>query len=873
VQTGKLPAIPESPRGGKTPLKKITAAPIITLTGMLFMAAPAHTQTALPAIPALPAFPIQSQPGQLSLTRDVMPSHPFSVVGPRGTVLGQQDGSYEVWVFPWKVLSNMRIEANMENYPVPLDVNTQASSITVTPEATTITFSHANFTVREIIFAPKNAPDGAGALVFYQIEAIRPMTLTFSFTPVMHTMWPAPSDDHPSPEWVKTSGGSGFYILHLNFPDHAAAIAMPTAEPGILVPYQERGLDYPLQFVLHFDPKRDAHTYFPLLFTVANTTATATRGALASQLSALDSAFPSLYDENRKYYQDFSASHMSIDTPDEELNKAFSWAEVSIDQLRVQTSPNHDEEALTAGFVGSGDTSRPGFGWFFGRDALWSLYAVNSYGGFDTARQEIEFLLRRESPEGKIPHEWSQTANIVDWRILPYEYAAADSTPLLSMAVNDYLRISGDTAFVNANWDAIARAWNFECTHDTDGDGIYDNSQGTGWVESWIPKMPHQEIYLAALDEQASLAFANLAKATGHLDLEKTAEDRAQHIRGQIEKEYYLPQSDFYAFSWNAQDGIDTTPTIFPSVAWWDGTYALDHNQAMMQRWASKEFSTDWGTRILSDRVSFYDPISYHQGTVWPLFTGWVSVAEYRTGHSLSAWMHLEQNADLTWSQDLGNTTELLSGEFFQPLGRSTAHQLWSSAMVISPIVRGLFGLEWNVEQHRLNVTPSLPAMWDKAQISNIPFGNQHVDLSITRDNDWLVVKAGGAAATSLQLHALTSGAEFSRGELRIPLPPVEVGVEEKLPEAGSETAQMKVLDQQATPHSLTLRLAALAGSNQTLFLRINDEKLRASHSTLHSSGVEIPDKSAPLQKIQVEFAASTSNDAGYVEKQVSFDW
>ena len=44
------------------------------------------------------------------------------------------------------------------------------------------------------------------------------------------------------------------------------------------------------------------------------------------------------------------------------------------------------------------------------------------------------------------------------------------------------------------------------------------------------------------------------------------------------------------------------------------------------------------------------------------------------------------QNANLTWAQDLGAVTELLSGQFYQALGRSTAHQLWSSAMVISPV-------------------------------------------------------------------------------------------------------------------------------------------------------------------------------------------
>lgn len=855
---------------------QLSAVRIIALAGIASLIALAHAQDPMPtALAALPAFPLQSSPteNQLSITRDALPSHPFSVIGPRGAVLGQQDGSYEVWLFPWKILNNMRIQADMENYDVPIDVNAHASSITVRPEATTITFSHANFTIRETIVAPKELPDGAGALIFYQIEAIRPMTLTFSFTPVMHTMWPAPSDDRPSPEWVKTAGGSGFYILHLNFPDHAAAVAMPTAEPGILEPYQERGADYPLQFVLHFDPKRDAHAYFPLLLTVGNTRQTATTDALAAQLSELDRSFASLYQNNWKYYADFSASHMKIDTPDEKLNRAFSWAEVSVDQLRVQTTPNHDEEALTAGFVGSGNTVRPGFGWFFGRDALWSLYAINSYGGFDTTKQEIEFLLRRQSPEGKIPHEWSQTANIVDWKALPYEYASADATVLLPMAMNDYLRISGDKAFITANWDGLARAWNFESTHDTDGDGIYDNSQGTGWVESWIPKMPHQEIYLAALDEQASLAFANLAKATGHLDLEKTAEDRAAHIRAQIEKEYYLPQPDFYVFSWNAQEGIDTTPTIFPSVAWWDGTYALDHFRGMTQRWASSEFSTDWGTRILSDRVSFYDPISYHQGTVWPLFTGWVSVAEYRTGQSLSGWTHLEQNADLTWAQDPGNTTELLSGEFFQPLGRSTAHQLWSSAMVISPIVRGLFGLEWNAEDHELSVTPALPAAWDYARLSNVPFGDKHIDLSIKRDNDFLTVQASGDAASSLKLRSRTPAAKMIGGSLRIPLPAVELGVEENSPEPGSVTSQMKVLDQQATDHSLTVRLAAPGGSQQRLRLRINSARLRTSKSSLRSTGLDIPDKTAALQHLKVEFPQNAAGDAAYVEKDITFQW
>src|SRR5271166_3332289 len=124
----------------------------------------AFAQTALQPLPTVPAFPLHSE-GRLTISDEAVPSQPFSVIGPRGAVLGQQDGSFEAWLFPWKILSNMRISAEVKDYPVPIEVNEHASSIDVRPDSTTITFSHANFTVREIILAPRPAPEGAGALV------------------------------------------------------------------------------------------------------------------------------------------------------------------------------------------------------------------------------------------------------------------------------------------------------------------------------------------------------------------------------------------------------------------------------------------------------------------------------------------------------------------------------------------------------------------------------------------------------------------------------------------------------------------------------------------------------------------------------------
>ncbi len=834
-------------------------SPAVFLLLFLSFTIPQSRGQAIDRPAVLANFPFENSV-PLKIVREAVPAKPFSVIGPRGAILGRQDGSFEAWIFPWKILSNLRISAEMRDYPVPIDVNEQAAVIEVRPDHTTITFSHANFTLREVLFAPRNAPNGAGALAFFQVEALRPVTFTFEFTPEMKRMWPALSDDRPSPEWVKTAAG-GFYVLHLNFPDHVAAVEMPGAEPGILAPYQERPKAYPLQLVLHFDPAHDGNKLFPLLLATADSVEDSNTTVLARNLDEIERVFQSLYEETGAYYKKFLSEHLILETPDKQFDDAFAWAEVSIDQLKVQTATPPKETALVAGFYGSGDSARPGFGWYFGRDALWTLYAVNSYGDFQLSRDQFEFLLRRQSPEGKIMHEWAQTASLVDWKSLPYPYASSDATPLLLMAANDYLQISGDVAFLKTHWDSLQKAWDFERSHDSDGDGIYENTEGSGWVESWFHQMPHQEIYLAALDQQASTAFSNIAKVTGQSQLAEDAKKRAGHIAQQLEKEYFLPEADFYAFSRNADGTLDTSPTIYPAVAAWDGTFNLSRSGGMLTRWASQEFSTDWGTRDLSPSVSFYDPISYHQGSVWPLFTGWISLSEYRNGRSLAGYAHLMQNADLTWVQDLGAVTELLSGEFFRWFGRSTSHQLWSSAMVITPTVRGMFGLEWSAGENKLTVTPRLPAQWDEAKIMGVPVGQSRIGVEAQRNGSTLSIRIRGEGSKNIKLQSRAAGAKIENGELRIPLPAVELGIAHGLPEAGAVTSQMKVLNQQESPRSLRLRLSAPANSYQTLFLRVNDPSIH-----LRTEGAEVSANSAQLR---VQFPSGV----GYVEQAVSLSW
>lgn len=790
-----------------------------------------HGQSPAPAAPQFsPLAPIAFDTSGPVIRAHSEALKPFTVSGERGVILGQQDGTFEAWVLPVKLLSHMTIEAEIEGYTVPIDVNQQAAEIEVRPDRTVITYAHIGFTVRQIMFSPEQGPAGTGPVVLFEFDCLHPTDFTFRFTPALEYMWPERNEGHPGPEWVAPGPkayeqAGGYYVLHADYPDLAGAITIPGARSGIMAPYQERPQVHPVELKLHIDPTRDRGKLYPLLMAVGTNKDAANTRALGAQLEELNKSMALLYAmhlDNLKRVLDHS---VSIDTPDKALNEAFQWAVVSIEQLKAKPVGT-DETALVAGYYASGDSARPGFGWFFGRDALYTLYAVNGYGDFGLAKSELEFVIKRQRADGKIMHEYSQTASQIDWLQFPYMYAAADSTPLFLLAMLDYVRASGDLDFFKAHKDAVEKAWAFETdpAHDTDHDGIYDNSQGTGWVESWPGGMPRQEIYLALLDQQASQAYGELQKLLGNQDAAGAAGKRAGDIAAKIEQEYYDPQSGCYAFATNPagtpNSPVDRTRTVYPALAWWSGfgDKPLAHGDACLQQLAAHDLNTDWGLRDVSSEAPIYDGMSYHQGSVWPLFTGWAALAEYRGGQALAGYQMLMENANLTRAQDLGAVTELLSGDFFVPFGRSTSHQLWSSAMVITPTLRGLFGISIDAQTKTITVNPHLPASWDHASIEHLPLpvgeaslnfhrSGRFLEVSLSGVNGWQL-KGGASASAFVQVKDAKNSLRLSQPELQFFENPPSVLT------PGHRTEQPRMLFEEVSDKRIRLAVEGPAGSS-----------------------------------------------------------
>ena len=670
----------------------------------------------------------------------------FDVVGRRSAVFGYENRSLEAWVYPLKLIDDFNLSFRLQGYPLDIHGPDIAVAINVRPEATTFTYSHAAFTVRQFIFAPVDEP---GIIMLLDVESVLPMTITGSFRPKLRLMWPAGL----MTAYLGWDESARLYTIGEETNRFVGMIGSPAARDVSVMPYQEEPRDVPARFVIDAAPDNAKTKFIPIIIAGSIDGRVKARATYDNLLASAQS----LYEKNVNHYRRLQET-ATIETPDERINTAFAWAKVGVDK-GIATNPSLGT-GLLAGFRTSGDSERPGFAWFFGRDALWTAFALTSYGDYASTRTALDFLKKFQRDDGKIPHEISQSAGLINWfKDYAYPWNSADATPLYIIAHGDYWRTSGDLNFIKKNWDSILKAYRFTAATDTDGNGLIENTNfGHGWVEGGALYPPHEEIYMQGLWIEALGCIAELADRLNDNRLAAEARTAAERTRVAVEKTYWLADRGYYAFATNRPQ---TTPreaepgpnrerrqarlneisktslieedTVLPAVPLWWHTLQNERAQSEIDHLGSGSMATDWGARIISNSSVLYDPLSYHYGSVWPLFTGWASLAAYRYGRPHVGYQALMANSLLTYDGALGYVTELLSGDFNAAFGRSSHHQVWSEAMVVTPIIRGLLGIEVSEGGRRLSFAPQLPANWNRVQAHGLSVGDARYDLTLER--------------------------------------------------------------------------------------------------------------------------------------------
>jgi glycogen debranching enzyme len=442
----------------------------------------------------------------------------------------------------------------------------------------------------------------------------------------------------------------------------------------------------------------------------------------------LSTAYLDLLRESAEFYRGYLGQTVNLELPDNSLQQSYDWARISTIQGLV--SNPHLGTGLVAGYRTSGTSQRAGFAWFFGRDSLWTSFALNAEGDYSTSRTAIDFISKYQREDGKIPHEISQSASLVPWfKDYPYPYVSADATPLFIIAMNDYVVQSGDLAFAREKWDNVWRAYQFlRSTYDSQG-FAQNAGVGHGWVEGG-PLLPvKNEFYQAGLGVEALNALSNLARLVGKDDVSKTLATEFDRQKPALDHAFWSPEKRIYAFALKQDSQRADEASVLATVPMWFGLPEATHANEMITQLADADHETDWGMRIISSHSKFYNGSGYHFGSVWPLFTGWASVGEYRYHRALPAYSNLRANALLAGDGSLGHFTEVLSGDYYTSFATSSPHQIWSAAMVISPLLRGLFGLQTDAQIHQITLAPHVPADWTSFAIHNVHIGSVSADF------------------------------------------------------------------------------------------------------------------------------------------------
>ena len=496
-------------------------------------------------------------------------------------------------------------------------------------------------------------------------------------------------------------------------------------------------------------------------------------------VSTLDSAFG----EMRESYRAWEETCTEITTDDEIVNAVLKR---SLHDLR-----------LLSDHVVNGYLPSAGIPWFsvpFGRDSLiTSLQTLALQPAI--ARATLLFLAEHQGHEvndwrdeqpGKILHEirLGELAALGDVPHGPY-YGSVDATPLWIMTLGEYVRWSGDqvlAADLRPNLEA-ALNWIDEYG-DLDGDGYVEylcrSSRGIrnqGWKDS-SDSATHRDGLRAeppiALAEVQGYVFAAWMAAAELFDLygepERAQKLRAKaaSLRARFQAGWWSGRDQFFAMALDAGKIPVTTVASNVGHCLWAGM--LDDGPAWKvgARLVREDMLCGWGLRSLSSAEPSFNPMSYHNGSVWPHDNSIIvaGLKQYRMDdHALRV---AEQVLDAARRFPLYRLPELYCGfardrRYYSMPAQypvSCSPQAWAAGSIFL-IVQSLLGLRVDALNDRIILRPTLPRDVNLLRLTNLRIGRHRVDFEVRRQNDTIKVDVTRAAPIAVVVEPPVEEAKF----------------------------------------------------------------------------------------------------------------
>ncbi len=641
-------------------------------------------------------------------------------------LLGRLGIGLELWAHPYKLLDGLELSAELEGVLVPL--RDLARSVTFRYPVFEIHHAHPSLRLTLTGCCP---PDVPGGLLAVELACHRPIALWVHFRPVLAPMWP---------------GGLGGQYLEWDPTVHAYVFGEASGKVWGL--FGARGAEVPVPPPAHALPSGKQSLR---VSAQAGETKIAFSGVLGGDRA-------SVYEQYKRasrsaaglVRRSLSVGRRAVNSTsqlaltEKRIEDAFHWGKLSLRSGAVR-HPTLGR-GVVAGIGPSGTSLRPGFAWFFAGDASANMGALCAIGETELARDTLELFLGVQRADGKIPHETSQSAHLLDWfGEYPYAFYHGETTPWFLVAIAQYLRWTGDIDFLRANWVRLLKAYSYCRSCDTDDDGLMENTAaGVGAAEVGPLRLNvGLDIYLASLSAAAARAMARMAVALGERETAKQCSRAWAKARENLNVRLWDARRQTFLYA------LDRTGEHRKEDNSW-GAVALSLRvaedakaRAAWRQFAGSDLLTDWGARILSKRSRYYDPLHYNAGTVWPFLTGFVVRGGLNLHQVAGTVPILRSVADLAFMEQPGHTTEVMSGEFACPVQASVPHQLFSVSGFVAALVQGMMGVEPDLLTNRLIIKPEIPLLWAEADAA-VPLPGRRVTIRWRFDGGRLGLDVGG---------------------------------------------------------------------------------------------------------------------------------
>ncbi|MBG6078470.1 amylo-alpha-1,6-glucosidase [Rubrivivax gelatinosus] len=363
----------------------------------------------------------------------------------------------------------------------------------------------------------------------------------------------------------------------------------------------------------------------------------------------------------------------------------------------------------------------------------------------------------RDAEPGKILHEARQ-CEMARTREVPFEryYGTIDATPLFVALAGAYWRRTADLAFVRRLWPHVLAALQWiDRWGDRDGDGFVEyarrSSRGLaqqGWKDSHdsvfhadgrLAEAPIALCEVQAYVYEAKRYGAELAAALGESTLAQQLEDQAAALRRAFHARFWCEELGLYAIALDGAKAPCRVATSNAGHTMWTGIAAPEHAARMAQRFGEPDFWTGWGIRTVAAGQARYNPMSYHNGSIWPHDNALVAMGLARYGHTDAATRVMDGLFEATLHFAQHRMPELFCG-FHRRDGEgptlypvACAPQAWSAAAVFGMLQANL-GLEIDAPAGVLSLrSPRLPAFIDWLALHDLRVGEASVDLLLRR--------------------------------------------------------------------------------------------------------------------------------------------